>query len=290
MPAMSPQRPTYAPRNRRAMSGLHTPEDGLQASPVKKRDNGLTRQQQDLAKKTKTATSSKTSKAMDDRPSRSHDKKSSKTVSSGVSVVDRSSWSDGPSGTRGSDRHRSHSDECGHRDHHRGSSRRHESPWARHSPRRHESGERTRPSSSSGRSSSRSKHGVDSMAHPGSTRPSGKATDVRPSSTHHHHHHHPRATVDQRSLPSSSHATVDQRSLPSSSHATVDHRSLPEQHHHRRHENEAKDQPGSSHVSRRDMELTTAVPDPAEKRTVTVIQSLARPAADDGPGRGCRLR
>ena len=32
------------------------PEDGLQAPPVKKRDEGLTRQQQDSAKKTKTAT------------------------------------------------------------------------------------------------------------------------------------------------------------------------------------------------------------------------------------------
>ena len=130
-----------------------------------------------------------------------------------MSVVDRSSRSDGPSGTRGSDRHHSHSDERGHRDHHRGSSR-------RHSPRRHESGERTRPSSSSGRSSSRSKHGVDSTALPGSTRASGKATDVRPSSSHHHHH--------QRST--------------FSSRATVDHRSLPEQHHHRQHENKAKDQ------------------------------------------------
>ena len=92
--------------------------------------------------------------------------------------------SDGPSWTRGSDRHRSHSDERGCRDHHRGSDRCHE-PRARHSPRLQESGERIRPSSSSGRSSS-SKHGVGSTDLSGSTRASGKATDVRPSSTHRH--------------------------------------------------------------------------------------------------------
>ena len=40
-------------------------------------------------------------------------------------------------------------------------------------------------------SSSKSKHGLDSTDHPGSTRALGKATDVRPSSTL--HHHHPRA-------------------------------------------------------------------------------------------------
>ena len=220
---------------------LHAPEDGLQAPPIKKRDDGSTWQQHDSARKDKTATSSKTSKATDDRLSRSHDKKSSKTHSSSVSAVDRSSLSDGPSGIRGSDRHRSHSDERGHRDHHRGSSRRHKSPRARHSLRRHESGGRTRPSSSSGRSSSKFKHGVDSTALPGSTRASGKVTDVRPSSSHHHHH--------QR-------ATVNHRSLPSLSHATVNHRSLPEQHHHRQHEKEAIDQSGSTHVSGRDIDLT----------------------------------
>ena len=74
---------------------------------------------------------------------------------------------------------------------------------------------------------------------------------------------------------------ITHRSLPSSSRATVDHRSLPEQHHHRRQENEDKDHTGSSHVSRRDVELTTAIPDPPEKRTITVISSPARPSADD---------
>ena len=82
-------------------------------------DDGSTRQQQDL----EAATSSKTSKSMDDRPSRFHVKKSSKTDSASVSVVDRSSRFNGPSGTKGSDHHSSHSVECGRRDRHRGSER-----------------------------------------------------------------------------------------------------------------------------------------------------------------------
>ena len=132
-----------------------------------------------------------------------------------------------------------------------GSERRHESPRARHSPRRRESGERPRPSSSLGQSGSKSKQ-VDS-------------TDVRPSSTH--LDHHPRASVDQ--------------SLPSSSRASVDRRSLPEQHHHGRRDSVDKDQSGSSHVFRRDVELSPAVLEPPEKRTITVIQSPPRPAGDD---------
>ena len=43
-------------------------------------------------------------------------------------------------------------------------------------------------------STSKSKHGVDSTDHPGSTRVLGKATGALLSSSH--HHHHPRATVD----------------------------------------------------------------------------------------------
>ena len=253
-------------RNRSSSSRVaHTLDDGLQAPPVKKRDDGSTWQHQDSVRKDKTATSSKTSKATDDRPSRSHDKKSSKTVSSSVSVVDRSSRSDGPSGTRGSDHHRSHSDEGGHKDHHCGSFRRHESPRAHHLPRHHESEEQTWPWSSSGRSSSKSKHGVDSMDHAGSTHALGKATDVRLSSSHHHHLR----------------ATVDHRFLPSPSRATVNHRSLPEQHNHRWHEKDSMDHPGSFHVSRSEIDLTTAIPEPPEKRTITVIQLPARPAADD---------
>ena len=56
---------------------LHAPEDGLQAPPVKKRDDGSTRPQHDSAGKDKTATLSKMSKGTDSRPSKSHDKKSS---------------------------------------------------------------------------------------------------------------------------------------------------------------------------------------------------------------------
>ena len=74
---------------------------------------------------------------------------------------------------------------------------------------------------------------------------------------------------------------VDYRSLPSPSRATVDHRSLPEQHHHRCHEKASTDHPGSTHVSRREIVLTTAVPEQPEKRTITVIQSPACPASDD---------
>ena len=84
-------------------------------------DDGSTRQQQDSV----AVTSSKTSKATDDRPSRFHVKKSSKTDSASVSVVDRSSRSNGPSGTRRSALHCSHSVERGRIDRHRGSERRH---------------------------------------------------------------------------------------------------------------------------------------------------------------------
>ena len=69
------------------------------------------------------------------------------------------------------------------------------------SARRRESGEWTRPSSSS-----RSKHGVDSAAHPCSARVADKAMDSQHYSSH--HQHQPRATVDHRSLPSPSRATV----------------------------------------------------------------------------------
>ena len=131
---------------------IHAPEDGLQVPPVKRKDDESSRQQ-DSAKRAKTATSS-TSKATDVWPSKSRNKRSSKTFSSSVSVVGRSSRSDGPSGTKGSDRRRSHSGERGHRDRSHGSERRHELPRAHHSPRRRETGERTRPSSSSGRSNS----------------------------------------------------------------------------------------------------------------------------------------
>ena len=219
---------------------IHAPQDGL--PPIKQREDGSFRQK-DSAKRAKTATSStsKTTEAKTaDRPSRSRDKKS-KTVSSSVSVVGRSSRSDGPSGTKGSESHRSHSGERGCRDRSHGAERRHDSPRYCHSPRGRENEERARPTSSSGGSSSRSKQ-ADLTDLPGSGRASGRAMDVRPSSTHHRHHHGRRESVD-------------------------------------------KDKSGSFHVSRCDVELSPLVPQPPERRTITVIQSPPRPAGrDDSAG------
>ena len=125
------------------------------------------------------------------RPSRSSDR--SRTVFSSVSVVERSRSDGGPmpSGTNGSERHRSRSGERGRRDRGHGSERCHESSRFHHSTRHRESGERARPTSSSGGSSSRSMQ-ADSMDVPGYGGASGRVTDVRPStSTHHQHHHSP---------------------------------------------------------------------------------------------------
>ena len=165
-------------------------------------------------------------------------------------LLGRSS-SDCPSGTKGSERHRSHSGERGRRDRSHGAERRHDSPRYRHSPRRWESGEQARPTSSSGGSSSRSKQ-ADLTDLLGSGRASGRAMDVRPSSTHHRHHHGRRESVD-------------------------------------------KDKSGSSHVSRRDVELSPVVPQPPERRTYPVATQasregrLCRCEGPDGLGRGCRL-
>ena len=122
------------------------------------------------------------SKAMEgdfaSRPSRSSDR--SRTVSSSVSVVGRSRSDGGPmpSGNNGSESHRSRSGEWSRRDRGHGSERSHKSSRFHHSTRHRESGERARPKSSSGGSSSRSKQ-ADVM-------------DVRMStSTHHQHHHNP---------------------------------------------------------------------------------------------------
>ena len=166
-----------------------------------------------------------------------------------------------PSGTKGSERHRSHSGEWGRRDRSHGPERRHDSPRSRHSPMRRESGERTRPTSLSGGSSSRSKQ-AGSADLSGSGHASGRATDVRPSSTHHQHQH--------RSRFSSSRASVDRGS---------------ESRHHGRRESVDKDKSGSSHVSKRDVELSPVIPQPPERRTITVIQSPPRPAGrDDSAG------
>ena len=131
---------------------IHAPEEGIQVPPVKRRDDGSSK----TKKRAESATSSKAMEAESaDRPSRPHDKK--KTLSSSISVVGRSR-SDGspvPSGTNGSERHRSGSGDRGRRGH--GSERRHNSPRSRHLPRRRRSGERTRPMSSGG-SSSRARH------------------------------------------------------------------------------------------------------------------------------------
>ena len=82
--------------------------------------------------------------------------------------------------TKGSEHHGSRSGDKGRRGH--GSDRRHDSSRSCHSPRQRESGERARPTTSSGGSSSRARH-VNPTDAPGSSRASGKATDVRPSSS-----------------------------------------------------------------------------------------------------------
>ena len=142
------------------LAECHCGEDG--SSKTKKRPDS--------------ATSSKATEAESaDQPSRSRDKK---TLSSSVSAVGRSRFDGGPvpSGTNGSEHHRSRSGDRGRRGH--GSERRHDSPRSRHSPRCRWSGERTRPTSS-GRSNSRARH-ADPTDAPGSGRASGRATEVRP--------------------------------------------------------------------------------------------------------------
>ena len=87
------------------------------------------------------------------------------------------------------------------------------------------------------------------------------------------HHHSLRATVDHRSLPSHS------------SRAAVNHRSRPTQHHSRRHDGDLADHLRSSHVSSKEIDLTSTVPDQPERRTITVIQSPPHPATvDDSAG------
>ena len=234
---------------------IHGPEEGLQVPPVKRKDDGSSKKQEST-KRAESVTSS-TSKATEadsvGRPSRSRDS---------LSVVGRSR-SDGPSGTKGSERHRSRSGDRGRRSH--GSERHHDSPRSRHSPRR-QSGERTRPTSSSGGSSSRSRQ-ADSRDAQGSGCASGRATEVRPSSssTHHQHHH---------------------RSLSSSSESSADRRSRAESHHHYgRWEIVDKEKSGSSYVSRHEVQLSPVAPQATEKRTITVIPSPPRPAGvDDSAG------
>ena len=90
---------------------IHAPEEGLQVPPVKHRDDGSSKKL-DLTKREDSATSL-ASRAMEadsaDWPSRPRDK--NKTLSSSVSVVERYRSDGGPvpSGTKGSEHHRSRS-------------------------------------------------------------------------------------------------------------------------------------------------------------------------------------
>ena len=146
-----------------------------------------------------------------------------------------------PSGTKGSEHHRSRSGDRSRRSH--GLERPHVSPRSRHSPRRRRSGQRTRPTSSSGGSSSRARH-ADSTDAPGSGGASGRATEVRPSSSAtHHQRHHSRLSGDRRPLSS--------------------------------------EKSGLSYLSRHEVQLSPVVPCTAEKRTISVIPSPPRPAGMD---------
>ena len=230
---------------------IHAPEEGIQVPPAKRRDDGLSK----TKKRAESATSSKAIEAESaGRPSRSRDKK--KTLSSSVSMVGRSRSNGGPvpSGTKGSERHRSCSGDRGRQGH--GSERRHDSPRSHHSPRRQRCGERTRPTSSGG-SSSRARH-ADPMDAPGAGRASGRATEVRPpSSSTHRQRHHSRSSADRRSRSGS-------------------------QDHDRR---ESVDSLRLSYVSRHEVQLSPVAPQQAEKRTITVIPPPPRPAqTDDSAG------
>ena len=222
---------------------IHAPEEGLQVPPVKRRDDGSSKKL-DSTKRADSATSSMSRATEVDsagRPSRSRDKK--KTLSSCVSVVGRSR-SDGspvPSGTKGSEHHRSRSGDRSRWSH--GSERRHDSPRSRHSHRRRRNGEWVRPTSSSGGSSSRARH-ADSTDALGSGRASGRATEVRPSRFFH------------SSSASSLKVIGDRRSLSS-------------------------EKSESSYVSRRKVQLSPVVPRASEKRTITVIPSPPGPARMD---------
>ena len=157
-----------------------------------------------------------------------------------------------PSGTNGSEHHRSRSGDQGRRGH--GSDRHHDSPRSRHSPRHRRSGEQTRPTSLGG-SSSRVRH-ADPKDAPGSGHASGRATEVRPSSSAtHHQSHHSRPTADSRSRSRSQH--YDRR------------------------ESVGSVKSGTSYMSRREVQLSPVAPQQAVKRTITVISLPPRPAEMD---------
>ena len=258
-----------------------------------------------LGEKSETATSSMSKATEGDsagRPSRSSDR--SRTVSSSVAEVGRSRSDDGPmpSGTKGSESHRSRSGERGHRDRGHGSERCHESSRFHHLTRHRESGERAWPRSSSGGSSSRSKQ--------------ADVTDVRPSTSTHHQHHHspcplhlkhrlvvPRLKLQRQRLPSGLPGPVTRRRpfhpqslwwedpgpmgaqcLPGPTDLNaIDYadRGSGSQLHDRR-ESVDSVMSGLSFVSRREVQLSPVAPQQTEKRTIIVILLPPRPA-DDGP-------
>ena len=88
---------------------------------------------------------------------------------------------------------------------------------------------------------------------PGSGRASGRATEVRPSSSAtHHQRHHSRSSADRRSRSGSQH--------------------------HDRHESVDRVRSGSSYACRHEVQLSPVAPQQTEKRTITVIPSPPRPA------------
>ena len=162
----------------------------------------------------------------------------------------------------GSEHHRSRSGDHKRRSH--GSDRRQDSP--RHHSSTYDSGrwegERARPTSSGGSSSRRQ---ADSTGGLGSSRVSLRATDVQPSgSSSHSYHHHHKSSGDRRSLSSSS-----------SSRASADRKSPPGHHQDGRHE--SAERFGSSYVSRWEVQLSPAVTQSPERRTITVIPSPTQP-------------
>ena len=148
-----------------------------------------------------------------------------------------------------------HAGDRGRRGH--GSERCHDSPRSSHSSRRRRSGERSRPTSSGG-SSSRARH-TDPKDVMGSGRASERATKVQPSSSAARHHcHQARSSPDRRSRSGSRQ--------------------------HDRRESVDGVRSGSSYMSRREVQLSPAVPQKTE-RTITVIPSPPRPAhTDDSAG------
>ena len=229
---------------------IHAPEEGIQVPPVKRRDDGSSK----TKKRAESATSSKATEAESaDRPSRSCDKK--KTLSSSISVVGRSRSDRGPvpSGTNGSERHRSRSGDQGRRGH--GSERRHDSPRSCHSPRRRRSGERTRP--------------VCLREGPA----------LGPD------------TLTRRMLRNLAVLRGGRRRssllvLPLIiSVITWGHRSRSGSQHHDRRESVDSVRSWSSYVSRCEVQLSPVAPQQTEKRTITVIPSPPRPAEmDDSAG------